>query len=189
MREIFKMGGILALITILAAGALSKVYMLTRDKIDQVERQREENARRAALPGAAVFKPDSASDGFRFYRGWADSSAAGEPVGFVVQALGKGYSSTISTMVGLDRQMKITGIKVAFQQATPGLGTRIEEVKKGDTEPWFQKQFRGKTIENLVVVRAHDPERIEAITGATISSKAVALSVREAIGKLEKAAQ
>ena len=92
-------------------------------------------------------------------------------------------------MVGVDREMKITGIKIAFQQETPGLGTRIEEVRKGDSAPWFQEQFRGKTLESLEVVRAADPERIEAITGATISSQAVANSVREAVEKLQNVIQ
>ena len=82
--------------------------------------------------------------------------------------------------------MAITGIKVAFQQETPGLGTKIEEIKGKDTEPWFQKQFRGKRGEQLVVVRSEDPDAIEAITGATISSTAVTKSVREAVEKLKK---
>jgi electron transport complex protein RnfG len=100
-------------------------------------------------------------------------------------ALGQGYSSTIRTVVGVDREMSITGIKVAFQQETPGLGTRVEEVKRGQKTSWFQDQFKGKKIEQLEVVRAKDPARIEAITGATISSKAVTNSVREALTKLK----
>jgi len=189
VSEIFKLAGILTLITGIAATALSNVYMLARDRIARVESAREAEARRTALPQAAFFTPDTTADGFVFYRGWADSTASGEPVGYIALALGKGYSSRIRTMVGVDREMKITGIKIAFQQETPGLGTRIEEVRKGDSAPWFQEQFRGKTLESLEVVRAADPERIEAITGATISSQAVANSVREAVEKLQNVIQ
>jgi len=186
VSEIFKLAAILTLITGVAAAALSNVYMLTRDRIAEVERAREAEARRAALPEAVVFKADSTAREFVFYRGWPDSSASGEPVGFITTALGKGYSSKIRTVVGVDRQMRITGIKIAFQQETPGLGTRIEEVKKGDEAPWFQTQFKDKTVEYLEVVRSPDPDRIEAITGATISSEAVTNSVREAVEKLQQ---
>lgn len=189
MSEIFKLAGMLTLITGIAATALSNVYMLARDRIAQVESAREAAARRTALPQAAVFTADTTADGFVYYSGWADSSASGEAVGYITLALGKGYSSRIRTMVGVDGEMKITGIKIAFQQETPGLGTRIEEVRKGDDSPWFQEQFRGKTLEYLEVVRRADPERIEAITGATISSEAVTNSVREAVEQLQKVIQ
>ena len=186
MGEIIRLAGVLTLITGIAATALSNVYMLARDRIAQVESAREEEARRTALPQATVFSADTTADGFVFYRGWADSTAGGEPVGYITLALGKGYSSRVRTMVGVDREMIITGIKIAFQQETPGLGTRIEEVRRGDKTPWFQEQFRGKTREYLEVVRTADPERIEAITGATISSEAVTSSVRKAVEQLEQ---
>ncbi|MEA1996665.1 MAG: FMN-binding protein [Gemmatimonadota bacterium] len=189
MREIIKLGGVLTLITMCAAGALANVYLLTRDRIAYVEAAREEAARKAALPDAVLFKADSTKDGFRFFRAYNDSSANAGVSGFVAMALGKGYSSNIRTFVGVDLKMKITGIKVAFQQETPGLGTRIEEVKRGEESPWFQDQFKGKTVEYLEVVRGKDPERIEAITGATISSEAVAGSVREAVIKLQRVAK
>lgn len=185
MREILKLSGILTVITVCAAGALANVYLVTRDKIAAVEKMREESARRAVLTEAGFFKMDSTSDGFVYYFGYADSSAGAQPIGFVAMALGQGYSSTIRTVVGVDREMSITGIKVAFQQETPGLGTRVEEVKRGQKTSWFQDQFKGKKIEQLEVVRAKDPARIEAITGATISSKAVTNSVREALTKLK----
>lgn len=189
MIEIFKLAGVLTLITGIAATALSNVFMLTRDRIEQVELAREAEARRSALPEAVVFEADTTAEGFVFFRGWPDSSSSGEPAGYITLALGKGYSSRIRTVVGVDRELKITGIKIAFQQETPGLGTRIEEVRKGDDSPWFQEQFRGKALEYLEVVRTEDPERIEAITGATISSQAVTNSVREAVEELQKVIQ
>ncbi|MBN2289621.1 MAG: FMN-binding protein [Candidatus Glassbacteria bacterium] len=186
MRELIKLSGILMLITLTAATALSNVYLLTRDRIAAVELAREENARRAALPAAVYFEADTLQDGFVLYRGYDNPQGSGTPVGYTVLALGKGYSSTIRTVVGMDAGMNITGIKVAFQQETPGLGTKVEEIKGQDKEPWFQKQFRGKREDQLVVVRTKNPEAVEAITGATISSTAVTRSVREAVRKLKE---
>ncbi|MEA2064285.1 MAG: FMN-binding protein [Gemmatimonadota bacterium] len=188
-RELIKLGGILMLITLTAATALSNVYLLTRDRIEAVEQARVENARRAALPQAVYFEADSTLGQFVFFRGYDNPEGTGEPVGYTVLALGKGYSSTIRTVVGLDTGLTIAGIKIAFQQETPGLGTKIEEIKGRDTEPWFQKQFRGKRDDQLEVVRSPAPDAIEAITGATISSRAVAGSVREAALKLKEVLQ
>ena len=186
MRELIKLSGLLMLITLTAATALSNVYLLTRDRIAAVELAREENARKEALPAAVCFEVDSLEDGFVLYRGYDNPEGSGSPVGFTVLALGKGYSSTIRTVVGIDTGMTITGIKIAFQQETPGLGTKVEEIKGSENEPWFQKQFRGKREDQLKVVRTEDPEAIEAITGATISSTAVTKSVREAVQKLRQ---
>jgi H+/Na+-translocating ferredoxin:NAD+ oxidoreductase subunit G len=186
LRDILKLAGALTLITVLAAGALSRVYLMTRDKIAEVERQRELNAMKAALPAASAFEPDTTGDGFVYFRGFADSVKAGEPVGYVALALGKGYSSTIRTMVGVSPALEITGIKVASQQETPGLGTRIEEVRRGEDDPWFQSQFKGKTEAAVKLLRGGGPQGIEAITGATISSRAVTISVREAVQRLDQ---
>lgn len=186
MRDILKLAGSLALITVVAAGALSRVYLMTRDRIAEVERQRELDAMKTALPAASVFEPDTTAGGFVYYCGYPGEAASGEPAGYVALALGKGYSSTIRTMVGMDGSREITGIKVASQQETPGLGTRIEEIHRGEDEPWFQRQFRGKTSSGLELVRGGGADGIEAITGATISSRAVTSSVRETVGQLEK---
>ncbi len=186
MRDILKLASALTLITVIAAGALGKVYLLTKDRIAEVERQRELNAMKTALPSASAFEPDTTGDGFVYYFGFADSAKTGEPVGYVALALGKGYSSTIRTMVGVDPEMVITGIKVASQQETPGLGTRIEEVRRGEDEPWFQGQFKGKTEAVVKLLRGGGPRGIESITGATISSRAVTLSVRETVQRLDK---
>ncbi len=186
MRDIIELVGALVLITVIAAVVLSNVYLLTRDKIAEVEHQRELNAMKTALPAATVFEQDTTGDGFVYYRGFAGEEKSGEPVGYVALALGKGYSSTIRTMVGVDPALAITGIKVASQQETPGLGTRIEQVRRGEEEPWFQSQFRGKTEKTVKLLRGGGPDGIEAITGATISSRAVTKSVRETVQRLDQ---
>ncbi len=183
MREIIKLAIILAFISLVAASALSNVYLATRDKIAAVEAGREAEARRAAFPGATYFEKDS-SAALLFYRAFPDSLNR-TLIGYVVPAAGQGYSSTIRTMVGVDTFMVIAGIKVSSQQETPGLGTRVEEIRSGAKTPWFQDQFKGKSIGQLQVVRGKDPNQIEAITGATISSKAVTVSVRDALDKLQ----
>jgi Na+-translocating ferredoxin:NAD+ oxidoreductase subunit G len=187
VREILKLGGILTLITVIAASALANVYLITKDRIDQVELAKEETARMAALPGASFFVKDSTAGGFIFYRGYADSLSLSGLLGYVLPVAGKGYSSTILAMAGVDTTLTLTGIKIASQSETPGLGTKVEEIKRGQSSPWFQDQFKGKKIEELEVVQGKNPQRIEAITGATISSRAVTNSVRQSLVELKAA--
>ena len=119
---------VLAAVTFVASVALGFVYQTTKPKIDLADKLTKESARRIALPQAAcgVFVEENA-DGFVYYRGYSHPDTTGF-VGYVVTASGKGYSSTIETVVGVDPSGKITGLRITNQQETPGLGTRIQEV-------------------------------------------------------------
>jgi Na+-translocating ferredoxin:NAD+ oxidoreductase subunit G len=79
-------------------------------------------------------------------------------IGFIFEASGKGYSSVIETLVGIFPDGKINAIKVISLNETPGLGMRVTESK-------FTDQFRSQNSLDL--------SSVEAIAGATISSRAV----------------
>ena len=84
-------------------------------------------------------------------------------------------------MAALDKDFKIIAIKVTEQTETPGLGTN-------STQPKFTDQFKGKTSEQLIVDKdgGAPPNCIKAITGATITTRAVTNSLKEAIETLKK---
>ncbi len=90
-----------------------------------------------------------------------------EEIGYVVEGYGKGYSSYINVYVAVDKNFIVKKIKILSHKETPGLGDEIER-------DYFLDQFGGKNVDNLVVVKEETEDRIEAITGATISSRAVA---------------
>jgi RnfABCDGE-type electron transport complex G subunit len=119
---------VLAAVTFVASLALGFVYQTTKPKIELADKLAKETARRIALPQAAcgVFVEENA-DGFTYYKGYSHPDTTGF-VGYVVTASGKGYSSTIETVVGVDPTGRITGLRITSQQETPGLGTRIQEV-------------------------------------------------------------
>ena len=104
----------------------------------------------------------------------------GKAVGYVVKSAGKGYGGDIKLLVGIDNDLSITGIKVLKANETPGLGTKIEEVKKGETYPWYLKQYFHKKESDLVFGQG-----INAISGATISSTGVLNGVRNAYAILK----
>ncbi|MCL4537780.1 MAG: FMN-binding protein [Nitrospirae bacterium] len=89
-----------------------------------------------------------------------------DTVGYVVQSFGKGYSSYINTLIAVDKDFKVQKINILGHAETPGLGDEIE----ADS---FKNQFKGKDLEHLKVLKTETIEYIQAISGATISSRAV----------------
>lgn len=183
MKDIFKLGGILLLYTAIAGAALSMVNSITKPRIELQKKLVLERALTTILPAAnknAIFHV--IEDDVEYYKGYAAVDTT-DLVGYALIARGPGYSSTIETMVGVDTTGKIIGTTIMHQVETPGLGTKIEEIRYGDTKPWFQAQFWGRTWLELAVDK--DGGEIMSITGATISSRAVTNSIKESLKKIE----
>jgi electron transport complex protein RnfG len=124
---------VLALITFIAAVALGFVYESAAPKIEEQKRVTEERARRTALPGAACgVYVERDREGFVYYEGYRSADTT-DFVGYVIKAAGRGYSSTIETIVGVTPAGAVAGLKITQQQETPGLGTKIQEVKTTKT--------------------------------------------------------
>jgi electron transport complex protein RnfG len=165
MKEIVKYGFTLALICIIAAGLLSGVSLLTKSKIISQAQAEEEASLREVMPLAMHFEAVKPKDDILYYKA---HDKEGKLIGVAFKASGKGYSSTIETMVGMLKDGTITAIKVLSQNETPGLGARV-------AEPEFTGQF-----ENLKNISS-----VNAITGATISSRAVTDSVQKKAGEIK----
>lgn len=165
-----KYGIILLTICLCASLVLSFTYRLTQAKIQEQMTADEKNALSEVFPQASSFEEKNLEDK-PYYLAKKD----GQDLGFIIKAEAKGYSSTIVMMVGFDKAGEIKGIEVLSQQETPGLGAKIVEIKSGENKPWFLAQFQGKKAKEL------DLKNIQAITSATITSKAVVDSVKKSI--------
>lgn len=88
-------------------------------------------------------------------------------IGYIIQSFGKGYSSYINTLIAVDTDFRVRKIDVLGHAETPGLGDEIE----ADS---FKDQFIGKDREHLTVLKTDTSDFVQAISGATISSRAVA---------------
>jgi len=153
MKEIIRYGFILSTICIVASGLLAGVNSLTKPRIIAQAQAQEDSGLKEIFPEAAHFEAVESGEEVIYYKAHdKDSKLIG--VAFKVGA--KGYSSTIETMVGMLSDGTIVAIKVLSQNETPGLGSQV-------AEPQFSSRFRNKKYS----------DDIEAITGATISSKAV----------------
>ncbi|MBU4305892.1 MAG: RnfABCDGE type electron transport complex subunit G [Candidatus Omnitrophica bacterium] len=101
----------------------------------------------------------------------------GNFVGWCVKAQAKGYGGKMDLLVGVDSQGMVTAVKVLEHKETPGLGSRM-------SEPAFIDRFKQKNIEDIVLVKGKTDKNIQAITGATISSRAVVDAVRSDVSAL-----
>jgi electron transport complex protein RnfG len=195
----------LTAIAAVASFGLSAVYNATHDITEEYKRLETENARIEVLPteGGEYFEEtttDSMLDGRQFVYFTAFASEARTAVrGYTFTAYGKGYSSTIETIVGMVPDGSISGIKIVDQKETPGLGAKVQEVSSSNTLwaviagkgvdeagtlPWFQEQYKFLRAADLTVVKSPGEDGILAITGATISSDAVTGSVKSALTML-----
>lgn len=89
--------------------------------------------------------------------------------GVAFSAKGSGFWGPIVVMVGIDPEtLTIKGIEILQQEETPGLGARIEE-------DWFRNQFKGKSMDEpirmMIKGAKPGPNDVEAVAGATLSSK------------------
>ena len=115
-------------------------------------------------------------EGFLVYGGY---DAAGQLVGYAVPAGGPGFQDTIRLLYGyLPGERKVVGMEILESRETPGLGDKIYK----DAE--FVANFHSLAIDpEIEVVKKgmkYAPNEIDAITGATISSKAVARIINQA---------
>lgn len=101
-------------------------------------------------------------------------------IGYIAETFGKGYSSYINILVSVDKNFIVKKINVLHHAETPGLGDEIQK-------DYFLNQFEGKSSDKLVVIKGETADKIQAITGATISSRAVTEDgVRSGVKMLEE---
>lgn len=171
LNQMVKFGLILGIICLSATLVLALTYEVTKPRIEAVMKAEEQEALKTIMPEADSFKP-GAIDGTEYF----EALKGDDLIGYCLKVTGNGYGGYMRIIVGIDKTGVIKGVRVLEHQETPGLGSKINEVRPGESEPYFLKQFRGKDA-TTVEVR----HNIDAITGATISSKAVTDAVSGAV--------
>ena len=124
---------------------------------------------------------DADSD-FPYWIGYNDFLNT-EPGGYIFIARGEGFASTIVTLVGVDTEGTIVGVKILSHEETEDYGDKLEEIREGESAPWFPQQFIGKKVADTIALTV-DGGTIDAITEATVTSKAVTESIDSGIKKL-----
>ena len=176
--EIIKTSLILFLITAVSAGLLAVVNNITAPIIAENNALNQKTAMSEVLPDADNFETDG--NGFKNYlTDKMDKSITAvykstNNTGYVVMASPNGYGGAVSMAVGISSDGKVTGVSIISQSETPGLGANCEKDE-------FLKQYSGKTSGITVAKGNAKDNQINAISSATITSKAVTSGVNAAV--------
>ncbi len=171
MKYYLKLGFVLFIITAIASGVLAYLNTITQPIIEENQRVAQEKARKEVLPSAVTF--EEVVSELTYHIG---KDADEQVVGYTFVASLYGYSGDVKTMVGINTDLVIEKIKVISQAETPGLGANCEK-------PEFQAQFSGKQKAEMKVDK--DGGAIISLTGATITTRTIANSIRSAMDKLD----
>ncbi len=158
----------LLVICLVATTLLAFTNSITAEKIALNAVETENASRNVVLPGGASYSEVTATEnGVTYCTGY---DKIGNEIGYVFTAGAKGYGGTVSVMVGLDKEGTVLGIEILSHSETPGLGANA-------VKPDFKDRFTGKSGELTVDKTSNDGQNIQAITAATITSKAVVSAV------------
>jgi Na+-translocating ferredoxin:NAD+ oxidoreductase subunit G len=173
----------LTLISLGASAALGYVYEFTKGPIELSNMNKKIEAIKLVVPEFSnnpnddlIMLATGEGDSLEIYPAKKDSAI----IGYAVKTFSnKGFSGFISLMVGFKPDGTVFNISVLEQKETPGLGTKM-------AEPAFKGQFEGKNPDSFRIKVKKDGGEVDAITAATISSRAFCDAVRKAHNTLKK---
>lgn len=165
-KRIYKPVVVLTLVCVVVSGALAVANSVTGPIIDEATREREEAVRLELLPEAT---------GFKQMLGYGGDAAdmifvANNGVGVIVTSTAKGYGGDMSVMVAFNADGTIKRIRVIEQAETKGIGSKVA------ANPSYWSKYEGLPAEQLVLGKD-----VDAVTGATKSSRALLAAVNAAV--------
>ena len=174
VQEIIRLALPLLIITVIVAGVLGAVDAITADKIAELAVQKTQNAMGAIISGAQ-FEPVDFTDETGIINEVYTASVGGQYAGMCIRVSPNGFSDVIEMIVGISPENTVLGVEIVSSSETSGLGSRASE------DEW-RAQFVGKTGPLTVQKHTATGENdIVAITGATITSRAVTEGVQTAL--------
>ncbi len=180
MKKILQLILSLTLISAVCAAVLAIVNNATKERIANLATLKANNAARAVLPTSVkAIEPvkDPADAALTAFIGYADDART-QIAGYAVPGLtAKGYGGNIRLMVGLNPDRTVISYQVLAAAETPGLGSNL-------TTPAFIARFKDQPAANVAVTK--DGGKIEALTSATITSRAVCDAVKDACARIDR---
>lgn len=184
-KEIIKPALILFLICAVMAGALAYVNAITEPVIAQNEKLAEQQSLSQVFADANNFS-DAIEASSLIEKGYSvtgsieklyEAQKDGESIGYVIAVSSRGYGGEIKMLVGIDNASNIKGVTLTSHNETPGLGANVGKSS-------FTNQFEGEIPKEAFFVVKHETandNEIQAVTAATVSSKAVTAGVADAV--------
>jgi electron transport complex protein RnfG len=168
-NSIFKIALNLAIACLVSGLIIAGVNFVTADAAAQKAVEMKQASMKTLVQDADKFVP------IEGHEGWYKAEKDGKTIAYIVPSESKGFEGHMQLLVVITEDGKVLNYDIVSHKETPGLGD------KANQQP-FKSQFIGKTLENLEVVKdPSEKDKIQAMTGATISSKAVNTAVRKAV--------
>ncbi len=174
----------LFVITLVSGGVLGYVYELTKVPIEKTKMANKVKAIKEVLPefdnnpNETMWTTEVDGMTMEFYAATKEE----KPVGTAVKTFSKnGYGGMLWLMVGFTPKGEIYKTKVLEHTETPGLGSNM-------SNPKFKDQFKGKNPNDFKLQVKKDGGNVDAITAATISSRAFCDAVQRAYNGLKNKA-
>ncbi|MFO7937395.1 MAG: RnfABCDGE type electron transport complex subunit G [Kiritimatiellia bacterium] len=179
MKETIKLVAILTAVCAVSAAMLAAVYNVTMGPIHRAIEIKIAEAASAVMPEYAPKAVKETVGGETFF---ISRGADGKVTAVAAEGVSpNGYGGEIRLMVGLSTDRKVINYSVIASKETAGLGTQI-------AEPEFKDQLKGQPFSANWKV-SKDGGDFDAVTSATISSKAAMECIRDAISRYKKAAE
>ena len=169
MKEIFKPIIVLASICLVVTALLAFVNMETRPIIQAAEEKAAAQARAEVLPQAESFEK---IEGLSLPEGVTEVYEGSHHSGYVIMMQAKGYGGYIRLICGIRPDGSIESVKTLSHSETGGIGSRVADNGSG-----YREGYRNKTIDTY--------QEVDAMTGATVSSKAYQKAVGLALEAYE----
>jgi electron transport complex protein RnfG len=175
MKDMLKITLPLVVIFVAAGIIMGLTYQRTYPVRFAAEKKEKEEALKEMAPDA--------TDPIKVAGNWSadnkpyeyfEASSSGKPVAYIASTAGKGYSSFIKMLVAVSPDLKIRDVKILGHEETPGLGDQVEDKN-------FLDQFKGKSLSQVVLIKGETKENIQAVSGATYSSRGVTKGVKDAV--------
>lgn len=173
--ETAKIAGILTAICLLIALALAGTNLLTKDIIAEAALEAKAATCRNVIPAYEYIYISDEFEGFDNLDVYL-AVVGGRVSGAAITTSSKGYGGAVQVMTGVDENGRVTGVSVLQHSETAGLGANA-------AKPKFLDQFvlpeDQPNPESYAITK--DGGEIDAVTAASISSRAVTASVNEAV--------
>ncbi len=170
--SIFKIALNLTVACIVSGLIIATVYFFTHDIAVQKAEELKTLALQSLITDVDEYTEIPGKDE------WYSASIDGEIIAYIVPSESKGYGGTMSFLVAISPEGTVMNYTIVESNETPGLGDKAEKSP-------FIDQFPGKTSKELEVTKdVNESDKILAISGATITSRAVTLAVKNAVDEV-----
>ena len=186
---IIKLAVTLLITCAVVAAALGGVNAVTADKIADINWKNTVNAMKAVVadPDATEFSDAmeltetmtaAASGAGASLDSVYQATANGENAGYAIKVVASGSQGSIEMMVGVDGEGAVTGVSIVKNSETKGIGSKVMENQNTASGTGVLSQFTGKSAADGTLTVGSN---VDAITGATVSTRGVTTGVNAAL--------